>query len=918
MLHPVVIIKPSRTQQSGHWPCGAGKPTLWLIFFTLIAMLFLTEGALADEHLRLRIVAAQTATDTGVIDALINDFKKDNPGVTVEVKAVGALTALDIGRNDGADLVITHVPTGEKLFMDGGYGAERITFMYNEFIIAGPASDPLKISRENDLVTVLKHLAKEQATFYAPGSRSGTSHKLESLWLLAGVKADWVGYEVTNTSSHATLENAALFQAYTFVDQGTYQVMRASLHNQIVPLYRDNALLRNYYSAIVVNRERVPNANQPLAESFLNYLASDRAQTLIRRFGDEKYGAQIFIPAAGLDEGFQARQARDQLRAQTRQMVLLFASILFLFFAMLVTYHHLRKTRKIEKLRRRSEERFTLAVAGSNDGIWDWDILSDRAFFSTHLNDMLGFETTDEYINNPRQALGETIHPDDRESVISQLNAYLDEANKKSLFLCEFRIERPKEKIVVWLLMRGKAIRGPLGKAVRMSGSVTDITDRKRQEAALAHIVMHDTLTGLPNRTLLYDRLQQALQSASRHSIGLALIMMDLDRFKEINDTLGHQIGDDILRQVAQRLTYMVRPSDTVARLGGDEFAILLPQADAIYAHHVAQKILLALKKVFDLGNHSLYIGSSLGVALFPEHGNDAETLMRHADVAMYNAKRLNSGCTIYNPQQDTHSVERLALEKDLHDAILEHKLDLNYQPLFDLRTGALVCVEALLRWKHPIHGMIPPEKIITVAEQTGQIKALTNWVLNTAIYQCYDWRRKGIEVRLSINLSVWNLHDPELVTTVREAVDTLGIPPSKLEFEVTESAMMADTELAIKVLGELNEMGVSLAIDDFGTGFSSLAYLKKLPVDKLKIDKSFVMGMTENDDDVTIVRSTIELAHNLGLKVVAEGIESEAIVKLLQQWGCDFGQGYHFSRPVPLIDLQRLLQQKALNIGSV
>ncbi|MEK7207619.1 MAG: EAL domain-containing protein [Pseudomonadota bacterium] len=917
MFHPAVINKPTSTRSSDHWPFNAGKLTPWLIFFTLIAMLSLAEDVVADENKRLRIVSAQTATDTGVIDALINDFKKDNQDVTVEVKTVGALTALDYGRLGRADLVITHVPSGEKLFTEGGYGTDRITFMYNEFIIAGPPNDRLKIASEKDLVTVLKRLAKEQVTFYASGSRSGTSQKLDSLWLLAGVTPDWVGYEATSTSSRATLENAALFQAYTFVDLGTYQVMRELLHDQIVPLYRDNALLRNYYSAIVVNRERVPNVNQPLAESFLNYLASDRAQALIRRFGDEKYGAQIFIPAAGLDEGLQARQARDELRAQARQMALLVASIVFLFFAILVTYHFLRKTRKIEMMRRRSEERFALAVAGSNDGIWDWDILSDRAFFSTQLNNILGLATTEEYVNNPRQILGEIIHPDDRESVISQLAAYLDDANKKNLFLCEFRIQH-STGTVVWLLMRGKAIRGPFGNAVRMSGSVADMTDRKRQEAAIAHMAMHDALTGLPNRTLLHDRLQQALQSASRHSIGLALIMMDLDRFKEINDTLGHQVGDDILRQVSQRLTYIVRPTDTVARLGGDEFAVLLPQADAVYANHVAQKILLALKKVFDLGHHSLYIGSSLGVALFPEHGDDAETLTRHADVAMYNAKRLNSGCTFYNPQQDTHSVERLALEKDLHDAIQEHGLDLNYQPLFDLRTGELVCVEALLRWKHPEHGMISPEKIITIAEQTGQIKALTNWVLNTAIYQCYDWRRKGIEVRLSINLSVWNLHDPELVTTIREAVDTLGIPPSKLELEITESAMMADTDLAIMVLGELHDMGISLAIDDFGTGFSSLAYLKKLPVDKLKIDKSFVMGMSEDDDDVTIVRSTIELAHNLGLKVVAEGIESEAIVKLLQQWGCDFGQGYYFSRPVPLADLQRLLQQKAVNIRSI
>lgn len=861
----------------------------------------------ASDSRHLRIASAQTAADTGVLDVLIDDFRKEHPDVIVEVKAVGAITALDYGRNGQADLVITHSPTDEKIFIDQGFGVERTTFMYDEFAIAGPPNDPLKLSLEKDLVKVLQRLAKAEVDFYAPGKRSGTVKKLDSLWALAGIEPNWPGYEVTGTSSRATLEDAGLFQAYTFVDMGTYQVMRESIHDQVIPLYRDNALLRNYYSGIVVSQERVPTANQPLAKIFLEYLESDRAQGLIRSFGDTKFGAQIFVPCAAFDEGLQARRAQDAIKKQTRNLAILSGLCLLFTVAAIIAFSYMKRARKLEKIRRRSEERFALAVAGSNDGIFDWDILKDSAFFSGRLNQILGMSAADTTLQSPRAILEGLIHSDDVEKVTHVLNDYLKNDTKGS-FLSEFRIRR-KNGDLACVLMRGKAIRGPLGDAVRLSGSLTDVTDRKRQEAQLEHQALHDSLTGLPNRTLLHDRLVQAVQHATRHQLGLALIVMDLNRFKEINDTLGHPIGDQILKEVTARLQQVIRPTETVARLGGDEFAVLLPEADPTYANHVAQKILLVLKHVFDLGRHNLYIGATIGVAMFPEHGDNAETLTRHADVAMYNAQRVNSDVAFYNPDQDTHSVARLALEKDLQDAITNDALTLHYQPIFNLHTGELQSVEALLRWTHPEHGVIAPDRIIAVAEETGLIKPLTKWVLNTAIYQCYDWQRKGINTNIAINLSVWNLHDPDLVDVVKDALRILKIPAAKLEFELTESAMMADPERAIAVLNDLHKMGIRIVVDDFGTGFSSLAYLKKLPVDTLKIDKSFVIGMSTDEDDAMIVRSTIDLAHSLRLKVVAEGIETEEAQQRLQEWGCDLGQGYYLGKPMLLGDLFRLLQ---------
>ena len=431
--------------------------------------------------------------------------------------------------------------------------------------------------------------------------------------------------------------------------------------------------------------------------------------------------------------------------------------------------------------------------------------------------------------------------------------------------------------------------------------SVRDITRRKQAEAALEHQALHDALTDLPNRVLLHDRLQQAIRSADRTRASVALLVMDLDRFKEVNDTFGDHTGDQLLEQLGQRLGGVLRGSDTIARLGGDEFAVLLPTATLAEAQQIAARLLQVLEQPFSLGGLQLEIDASIGIALAPEHGHDADTLLRRADVAMYVAKRGNAGHAVYTADQDQHSPMRLALVSELRRAIEQNELSLYFQPKVDLQSGSVTCAEALVRWQHPRHGMLSPDVFVPVAEQTGLIRPLARWVLDAALRQCNRWRRQGLDLAVAVNLSMRNLHDPEVVDTIRQLLSRWGIPPAHLVVEITESSLMADAERALEVLGRLRTMGVGVSIDDFGTGYSSLAYLKRLPVDELKIDKSFVAHIASDGNDAAIVRSTIGLAHDLGLAVVAEGIEDQATWDYLAGLRCDVAQGYFISRPLPV-----------------
>jgi len=441
--------------------------------------------------------------------------------------------------------------------------------------------------------------------------------------------------------------------------------------------------------------------------------------------------------------------------------------------------------------------------------------------------------------------------------------------------------------------------------------------ERKHTEERLKYLAQYDPLTNLPNRNLLYERMEQALVSSRHESKPLALILMDLDHFKEINDTIGHHAGDLLLQQVGLRLQGALRKTDTVARLGGDEFGVLLPGVDEEGATLAARQLLKALEPPFVIGELTMHARASIGIAFFPTHGEDRDTLMRRADIAMYLAKQSANGYAVYSPEHDSYSPERLALIAELHRTIDNNQLFLAYQPKINLGTGTITGLEALARWQHPKIGLIPPDQFIPMAERTGFIKSLTLWGLKAALSQSRYWLQHGVGVPVSVNLSARILHDGGFPDRMEELLESYGIAPEQLELEITESVIMTDPAHALDILTRISRMGVGLSIDDFGTGYSSLAYLKKLPVNAVKIDKSFVIHMIKDQSDAQIVRSTIELAHNLGLKVIAEGIETREVWDRLVALGCDEGQGYYMSRPIAAPEMMQWLHESPWGLGK-
>ncbi|MFK2905404.1 EAL domain-containing protein [Dyella ginsengisoli] len=429
-----------------------------------------------------------------------------------------------------------------------------------------------------------------------------------------------------------------------------------------------------------------------------------------------------------------------------------------------------------------------------------------------------------------------------------------------------------------------------------------------RREQQIAHAAFHDNLTALPNRASLQQALVDALVRAGNAGHTLAVLMLDVDRFKEINDTMGHAIGDRVLVEIGRRLRAGLRDEDMLARFGGDEFVVLMEGIAADELVQRAEQLLATVGEPILAEAMELFLDVSVGMALFPEHGDTAEELLRRADIAMYDAKESRSQLQLYRPGRDAEHLYRLSLVNDLRRAVPNGELLLYYQPKMQLCSRRVVNVEALLRWRHPQHGIIPPDDFIALAEHSGIIRTLTDWVLHEVIRQCAEWSAAGMDIGIALNLSAMDLGSGELPDLLARHLAHYRIDPSQLVLEVTETAVMRDALYSLEVLNRLKACGVMLAIDDFGTGYSSLSHLKRLPVDELKIDKSFVMGMAEDEDDAVIVRSTIELAHNMGLKVVAEGVETEAAMEMLRSFRCDSAQGYLISRPMAAADATRWL----------
>ncbi len=563
-----------------------------------------------------------------------------------------------------------------------------------------------------------------------------------------------------------------------------------------------------------------------------------------------------------------------------------------------------RKT--IEEALRVSEEYFRALSEHSSDLVAILDADGVYRYASSSHQRILGYA--------PEQLRGrnalELIDPDDLSRVRAVLAELVHDGGVGPMVEARVRHADGSWRAIE---MRGNSrLDDPIVRGVIVNGR--DNTARKAAEEALRYAALHDALTGLSNRTLLQDRLDQAINAARRDGRTLAFLLLDLDRFKEVNDSFGHYHGDLLLRQVGPRLRDALRASDTVARLGGDEFAALLPATDEAGAVATAREILAALDAPFAVEGEQFHVGASVGIALYPEHGDDAPTLLRRADIAMYLAKRGRRGYAMYAPEQDEHSPRRLALIAALRAGIPRHELTLHYQPKIALhawdgaRQGAAYTMEALVRWRHPEGNLLYPDQFIPLAEQTGLIAPLTQWVLEAALRQCREWRRAGRALGVEVNLSMWNLHDAGLFETVTGLLARYDVPPEALRLEMTETTLMSDAPRALTVLTQLHAHGVRFAIDDFGTGYSSLAYLKRLPVDEVKIDRSFVRNMARDEVDAAIVRSTVGLGHSLGLSVIAEGVETKDVHDALVAMGCDAAQGYYLSRPLPAADLEQWL----------
>jgi diguanylate cyclase (GGDEF)-like protein len=439
--------------------------------------------------------------------------------------------------------------------------------------------------------------------------------------------------------------------------------------------------------------------------------------------------------------------------------------------------------------------------------------------------------------------------------------------------------------------------------------ATVELAARQRENEFQA---LHDSLTGLPNRTLFLRSLHDAIEEMAPGQ-RLAVMIMDLDRFKEINDTLGHHVGDELLKEVGPRLSDSLRDGDVMARLGGDEFGIVLPNLPTPFvAVHVAERLMEELEQPLVVEGLALDVSGSIGIAIYPEDSDDVETLLRRADVAMYAAKEAGGGYELYAPELDRHSPQRLTLVSQVRPGLENREFILHYQPKIRLSDGRTTGVEALVRWNHPNLGLVAPDQFIPLLERTVLLRPLTYYVLDHALQQWRTWSQRSIEVGLAVNLSPRSLFDLELPERVDEMLRRWGVPPAALTLELTESFLMADSGRSIGVLAELAEVGVRLSIDDFGTGYSSLSHLKRLPIAEIKIDRSFVMHMTEDANDAMIVGATIDLGRNLGLQVVAEGVEDRATADRLSDLECDLAQGYWFSRPVPGTDLTKHLEAQS------
>ncbi|MBD2080757.1 EAL domain-containing protein [Leptolyngbya sp. FACHB-17] len=566
----------------------------------------------------------------------------------------------------------------------------------------------------------------------------------------------------------------------------------------------------------------------------------------------------------------------------------------------------------VEAALRESEERYALAIQGTHDGLWDWNLVLNQVFFSSRWKSMLGYEDS-EIANHPDEWLNR-IHPEETVKVHQEIAACIEGITTQ--FESEHRLLH-KDGRYLWMLSRGFVVRDKNGKAYRMVGSQTDITERKQAEEQLLHDALHDSLTGLANRILFMDRLGHAIQLSKRHAdYCFAVLFIDLDRFKVINDSLGHMVGDQLLMAIAERLGERLRPGDTFARLGGDEFVILLDdiQEDED-ATEIAEGVQQALRHPFHLDGQEIFATASIGIILGTASYERPEDLLRDADTAMYRAKALGRGRhQVFDPSMHDSAVALLHMENDMRRALQNQEFQLYYQPIVSIRNDRINGLEALIRWQHPKRGLIMPSEFIPIAEETGLIIPLGWWVMREACRQMREWQIQfptNPPLTISVNVSSKQFAQSDLVDQVQRILQETGLSAQCLKLEITESTVMENADAAVEMLQKLRDLGLHLSIDDFGTGYSSLGYLHRFPVDTLKIDRSFITHVEDDLEKMEIIRTVVTLAWNLGMDVVAEGVETKKQLAQLKVLRCENGQGYIFSRPLNHAAVAALLGEK-------
>ena len=586
--------------------------------------------------------------------------------------------------------------------------------------------------------------------------------------------------------------------------------------------------------------------------------------------------------------------------------------------------HHVRymlRTNNVLHALIRSESRLELAQRIARIGNWDWNPKTNRFAMSNELCRLVGVRPQD--FAGPFEAFLNLVHADDRPIVTGALQKLVGQHTPCDI---DHRIVLPNGTDFI-IHLQAEGVREEETDEITVIGTAQDITERKQAERAIHQLAYYDSLTGLANRVLFKDRLSNAISFAARHQQHLATLFIDLDRFKIINDTLGHTVGDLLLTHVAERLSDSVRQSDSVsrhadhepmhalARLGGDEFTILLtalPQPED--AGRVARRILDSLAHPFSIEGHEIFISASIGISIFPSDGSTVEALLKNADTAMYHAKEQGrNNCQFYSSGLNAAAAERLDLENELRRALEREEFVVFYQPKLNIHSRRILGAEALVRWKHPKRGLVPPGVFLNAAIDTGLIRSMDEWVLREACRQVKAWEKAGLPaITISANVSNSLFHGRTLPTTVADALRDSGLNPAQLELELTESIAMRDVEASVTMLEGLRTMGVRLSIDDFGTGYSSLSYLQRFPLSRLKIDQSFVRDLLTNENNVKITRAIIAMAHSLNLAVLAEGVETEGQLARLREEGCDEVQGYLFSRPVCAEDFEKLLKGDA------